>query len=302
MDLLPRRKFACSTCPKKFRWKKDFARHVITHDPDAKVKCKICGKISKNPIALSHHMKNLHTNRKRPICEICRRVFHNSPTLRRHIKTIHSTSERPRLPCGFPGCEKTFQNKQHVSRHVSAEHAENPVRFRCTLCEKEFKLGMQLEQHIPTHTTEKPYNCATCGKSYALRGNMIRHEKTHLQKSARDKLQCTVCFATLLRDSLQGHIRVVHENRRNYPCTFCDKRFPKSSELKRHVDQKHAANKEKIHTCDKCEYKSHSKVNLAWHVKRHNPVSWRECYFCGKQFARFQELVKHCNRVHTLEA
>ncbi|XP_035713774.1 zinc finger protein 823-like [Folsomia candida] len=161
---------------------------------------------------------------------------------------------------------------------------------------------MQLQQHIPTHTTEKPYNCATCGKSFTLRGNMKRHEETHLEKSTRDRLQCQVCTQTFLSKlAVQRHVRAVHENRKKYPCEFCDKGFSKPSNLEGHVEAKHATNKDLIHSCDKCEYKSYSKFNLAYHVRRHNPANLRECYFCGKQFVMFQELVRHSNRLHTLE-
>ncbi|XP_021961416.1 GDNF-inducible zinc finger protein 1-like [Folsomia candida] len=164
------------------------------------------------------------------------------------------------------------------------------------------------------HSTREQPSCDTChgvfSKLVGLRldvkavhstpkGSMKIHEVTHLQKTTPDTLQCHVCpQAFLSRSALQRHIRVLHENRRNYPCTFCKRRFSISSNLKRHVAMKHAASKEKIHSCDKCEYKSHSKFNLK---QRHNATKRHECYFCKKLFASFPALVRHCSRVHTLE-
>ncbi|OXA47175.1 gastrula zinc finger protein XlCGF7.1 [Folsomia candida] len=274
---------------------------MVTHDPDALVKCEICGMTSKNRVALNAHVFRFHSNRKRPSCDACHRVFLNSANLRQHIKNVHSTVERPRFPCWYPGCEKSYKFKQDVSKHVKAEHAENPVRFTCTLCEKEFKTRGDLESHIHTHTTEKPFKCATCGRRFSHKSNMKSHETTHLEKSARNVSKCHLCPQTFLtRIGLQLHIRILHENRRNYPCAFCNERFSRSSNLKRHVEAKHGANKELIHSCDKCEYESKSKQNLARHKARHEAGN-RGCYFCGKKFVTFYELVKHC-RVHTLEA
>ncbi|OXA45161.1 zinc finger protein 184-like [Folsomia candida] len=302
MDLQPGKTWKCSKCSKTFALKCNFTKHVITHDPDAKVKCKICGKILKNPDTLSHHMTGIHTNRKRPSCDICHRVFNNSVTLRKHTEVIHSTSERPRLPCGFLGCEKTFLDKGSASRHIKIDHAENPVRFPCTLCGNQFKSRADLEKHIATHTTEKPYNCATCGRGFSQMGSMKSHERVHLEKSTREIFKCDVCPQTFLgRDGLQRHIRQVHDNQRNYPCAFGGQRFSCAYNLKRHVEAVHATNEEKIHSCDKCQYKSNSKTNLAQHVRSHNVANWRECYFCKKHLATFHTLVRHCSRIHCLE-
>ncbi|XP_035713574.1 zinc finger protein 596-like [Folsomia candida] len=296
----PVKKFECSKCSKTFKDNYRLKHHEITHDPDAKVKCEICGKVSKNPATLTSHMRRIHSNLERPKCDTCHRVFCHAASLRGHIAAVHSKMDRPRFPCGFPGCDKTYQTKGGLRTHVVADHVENPVRFPCTLCGKDFKTRTELEGHTSTHTTEKPYNCATCGRSFAHVGAMKRHEMTHLEASTRAMSKCRLCMQTFLeRFSLQRHIRVVHENRRNFPCRFCDKRFDSASNLKRHVEARHPTSKELVHSCDKCEYKSHSKINLASHARRHLAAN-RECYFCGKKFLTFPELVSH-SRVHTLE-
>ncbi|XP_021961412.1 oocyte zinc finger protein XlCOF15-like [Folsomia candida] len=244
MDPNPEKKWKCLHCSLAFKGKGDFNRHLVTHDPNAKVKCKDCGKILKNHVTLSAHVSHMHTNRIRPSCNICSDTFSNRAHLRRHISTVHAKKERPRLPCRFPGCDKTFLDKEHVLRHVRTEHDENAVRFPCTLCGKEFKTRSELGQHIPTHTTEKPFKCATCGRSFAHRGGLKRHEKTHIEKAGRKTFKCQLCLQTFVtRDGLQGHIRVTHENQRNHRCTFCDKRFGSATDLRRHGEAKHDTDK-----------------------------------------------------------
>lgn len=130
---------------------------------------------------------------------------------------------------------------------------------------------------------------------------LIILQKTHLDKSSRDLLHCHVCAQTFLRkSSVQRHIRVVHENQRNYLCKFCAKRFSSSAHLTRHVEARHPGNIELIYSCEQCGYKTHSKGYIADHRKRHL-AGTRGCYFCGKKFITFQELVKHCSGIHTLE-
>ncbi|XP_035713854.1 zinc finger protein 525-like [Folsomia candida] len=295
MDIQPEKNCEHLKCPKTLKTK-------IRCDPDAKAKCQICGQILKTSRILRTHMARMHTNRERPRCPTCHRVFFDSANLRGHIKAVHSTSERPRIPCTFPHCEKSYLRKNDLARHVQIEHSQIPIRFRCALCEKEFKTRAKLERHILTHTTEKPCKCTTCGKSFACMTAIKVHEMSHLEKSARPRLQCRICPQTFLSSrGLQHHIRVVHENQRNYLCRFCDKKFSTSQNLRGHVEARHLTDKVWIHSCDKCEYKSHSKVYLGQHLRRHNATKRHECYFCKKQFVMFPELVIHCSRVHCLE-
>ncbi|OXA47381.1 oocyte zinc finger protein XlCOF26 [Folsomia candida] len=286
MDLQPGKNRERSKCSKPLKTNYDLTRHMVTHDLDANFKCQV----SKYNCSL-----------KRPSCDTCYRVFFSSANLRQHINTVHSRMDRPRFPCTVPECWKTYLDKRSLSKHMKTEHAEKPIRFPCTLCGKELKTKHDLENHISTHTSEKPYNCATCGRSFAFKGKMKLHQMTHLEKSSREVIKCHICPQTFLsRDVLFRHVRVVHENQRNHPCVVCDKRFSSSSNLRRHVEARHPANKElKIYSCGKCEYRSHSKHNLTQHSVRHNAAR-HGCYFCGTKFLMFPDLVGHC-RVHTLE-
>lgn len=117
-------------------------------------------------------MPRCHTNLKRPrMCETCTRVFISSY----NIKTVHNPT-RVRWPCSFPGCDKTYQNKTGLNKHLRMDHVENPTKFPCTLCRKEFKVKTNLERHIATHTTEKTHNCSICARSFAGLHDLKRHE------------------------------------------------------------------------------------------------------------------------------
>ncbi|XP_035714996.1 zinc finger protein 195-like [Folsomia candida] len=182
------------------------------------------------------------------------------------------------------------------------EHVPNPVRFKCTFCRNVFKTRSDLERHIGTHTTERPYPCQTCGSRCTSHTTLRAHERTHLERSIRTTFRCQFCPSTFLHNSTKWkHVKASHENRR-YPCNICDKVYMASNDLKRHVISKHSNMSSPPNSCGKCEYKSWSKHELTVHVRRvHDGVKNCECYFCGKRFFRFAQLVEHSRRIHTLE-
>lgn len=47
MELKPENKWECPTCSKTFKTKQHFTQHVVTHDPNAKVKCEVSSFYSK---------------------------------------------------------------------------------------------------------------------------------------------------------------------------------------------------------------------------------------------------------------
>ncbi|OXA47681.1 gastrula zinc finger protein XlCGF8.2DB [Folsomia candida] len=293
--------WTCSKCLKTFDTKANLKYHMFSHDVFAKVKCEVCGKVLKNPVILSQHIKLHDTKRDRPSCDICQRIFSTPANLRTHIRTVHNRTKRPRFPFEFPDCDKSYLSKGDVLKHIKSEHSENPTRFPCTLCGKEFKLTTNLERHISSHTTEKAFVCSTCGRSFAHSITLKRHKATNSEKSTRWTVKCELCnHVSLRRAHLQSHIQAVHENQRNYPCTFCDQRFSTLVIMRRHVEARHTGNSERIHSCDKCKFLSHSKISLYQHARRHNLVKRQKCCFCKKQFFYFWELVIHCRR-HTLE-
>lgn len=114
--------------------------------------------------------------------------------------------------------------------------------------------------------------------------------------------QCPQCPKTFLcRSGLHKHIRFYHENRKDHYCKFCDKWFTTRTHLKVHMEAKHLPRNELKYSCDKCEYKTHSKKYLFAHKTRHKGSSRRECYFCGRQFLDFTGLVRHLGKIHNLE-
>ncbi|XP_021961418.1 PR domain zinc finger protein 5-like [Folsomia candida] len=206
-----------------------------------KWKCTQCSSTFKCKTIFDRHILNKHNPNGKVECKICGKIFKNPPSLSVHVSQMHTN--RIRLSCDI--CNNTFSNRANLQMHIDTIHNLERTRF---------------QGGFPG-----------CDKTYLKQKSMLNHEQRIHIKDDLETLKCQLCQHTFARkDTLTKHIRVVHENQRNYPCTFCDKRFSQSEELKAHVEAKHVTNKELIHSCDKCDYKSYSKRYLAQHVKRHN--------------------------------
>lgn len=57
--------------------------------------------------------------------------------------------------------------------------ASSKKKLRCELCDKYFAKNFDLQQHIRSHTGEKPFQCIVCGRAFAQKSNVKKHMSTH---------------------------------------------------------------------------------------------------------------------------
>ena len=50
---------------------------------------------------------------------------------------------------------------------------------KCQFCSKEFSKNFDLQQHIRSHTGEKPFQCVVCGRAFAQKSNVKKHMTKH---------------------------------------------------------------------------------------------------------------------------
>uniref|UniRef100_A0A668A8B1 C2H2-type domain-containing protein n=1 Tax=Myripristis murdjan TaxID=586833 RepID=A0A668A8B1_9TELE len=88
------------------------------------------------------------------------------------------------------------------------------------------------EQHLKSHTAERPFPCSICDKRYKAKADLTRHLKTH---GAKRSFRCSVCDNRYkAKADLTRHVKT-HTAKRSFRCSVCDKRYKAKTDLTRHL-------------------------------------------------------------------
>lgn len=120
---------------------------------------------------------------------------------------------------------------------ITKSRVKPSKKHECPTCNKQFRGRSELQNHIRTHTGEKPLKCsyAGCTKRYAHSSNLRAHERTHagVKPYACHYDGCGKSFAHSV--SLKEHIWM-HAGFQPYVCPYegCEKKFTQVSNFARH--------------------------------------------------------------------
>ncbi|RLN20892.1 hypothetical protein BBJ28_00004873 [Nothophytophthora sp. Chile5] len=129
------------------------------------------------------------------------------------------------------------QVEMYSKPKVTKSRVKPSKKHECPTCSKQFRGRSELQNHIRTHTGEKPLKCsyAGCTKRYAHSSNLRAHERTHagVKPYACHYDGCGKSFAHSV--SLKEHIWM-HAGFQPYVCPYegCEKKFTQVSNFARH--------------------------------------------------------------------
>ncbi|XP_054630823.1 zinc finger protein 131 [Dunckerocampus dactyliophorus] len=208
---------------------------------------------------------------------------------------------------------KVIENVEVVEVQIS--QVDNT--FRCSKCDRSFKLYYHLKQHLKTHLgmLKKQHVCSHCGKGYTREGALNQHlssfhfdaeELAQHQKSQKRVHVCEYCKKHFDHfGHFKEHLRK-HTGEKPYECPDCHERFARNSTLKCHMAacQNGAGAKKgrkKLYECQVCSSVFNSWDQFKDHLVSHTGDKPNHCTMCDVWFTDSKELKAHLKDIHSIE-
>jgi hypothetical protein len=98
---------------------------------------------------------------------------------------------KPFGPCRY--CGRKFTQLSHLQQHLRTHTGEKPYKCRFAGCEKAFSQLSNLQSHSRCHQTDKPFKCNSCYKCFADEQSLVEHIPKHSETKHVKKCICLYC-------------------------------------------------------------------------------------------------------------
>jgi PR domain zinc finger protein 5 len=153
--------YRCQICSFDFETFGSVERHMNTHYRN--FVCEECGAGFITKHRLKIHTYALHSRIGTYPCQDCGKNYPTHKKLKLHFDNVHTMTRR--IKC--PKCPAKFLYYVVRQKHLVDVHGEEPILYRCNVCEKSFKRKYMLSNHIKKdHLCERNLNCELCTFSW----------------------------------------------------------------------------------------------------------------------------------------
>lgn len=206
-------------------------------------------------------------------------------------ETVSECSAESNGTCNNVEMKDCKDDAEHMSDgSSSAFHGrDKPAGYVCEHCGKIFKGLKNLNQHVRTHTDQRPFVCKVCYKGFRLKAMLVEHMETHTRGRPHTCQTCRKQFKT--QKCLQNHIgRNICTGVRPYICQVCNKSFMYERFLENH---RCLDSTPKVFECPECKKTFTRHNTLTEHMRLHTGERPLACEVCSKRFAKRDLLRRH---------
>ncbi|XP_029469849.1 zinc finger protein 341 isoform X3 [Rhinatrema bivittatum] len=196
---------------------------------------------------------------------------------------------------GISGFSANPASKPRRSKVGSEDQDGKPKcqKLKCTYCDKAFTKNFDLQQHIRSHTGEKPFQCIVCGRAFAQKSNVKKHMQTH--KVWPPGLGCTVS-----QNSVTVQVMTLNPAQPQEQDTPGLRQDHSEGTQPQNLEQDEDSSSDKLEAKQvyKCVVKGCTRTfqkleTFLEHIKSHQEEMTYRCHMCSKDFSSLYELSMH---------
>lgn len=270
----------CSICSYKTKDNCHMELHIRTHSGEKPFQCDMCTFKSAERGVLNSHFARKHTNRRPFKCSFCDFRAIGVSFLNQHVKERHAPGRAgaPTLTCHI--CQ--YKTKKHAlfAKHMLIhERGKSKEVFSCYICNYKTDKKDRVDDHIMTHTGEKPLSCNICGYSCIQKSALSMHMKRHVTERA---FSCNLCdYKAKVQSDVNSHVKQMHG----------------SGTCRKVVLTIGRAKEENVFQCGLCPYKGKTEIALKHHIEMSMGDNQYACMACCHSFQRQCDFTTHL-RLH----
>ena len=272
------------------------------------IKCDICNVQFFRPKHYQDHNKEFHGTESQFRCPVCFDHFLTEDWLQ-HLKSCsRNANVLDDIYCKT--CDTFFADKRILNIHLS--YHDPTRRYSCSVCffrytndkclQQHYQVhttlnlyekcpfcpsimgSKQIQNHIRTHTGEKPLQCGVCGLRLNTINRLSLHLKMHRkrERGSNTNFRCSECGLRFKSpDLVRNHISQIHLNRLPHKCDACDRSFATPDQVTLHYRESHLESSDYFHCpYTKCQFKAKNFGILGDHINVHTKTRPFQCDSC----------------------